>query len=378
MLKLGIVGANGQVGAELCLLLAQREEIELIPICRSRSGSAFLRWHGIPCRHGRVADPADASRLLGDCDIVVNSSLATGSPAEIRRTEGELIHNIFAHSKPSARIIHFSTQSVYGDPRPNRSIRWRTPYGRAKLATEHRVRTEARRTRKAAYLLRLGHVCGRLQGISLTMRQEIRTGSVMLAAQNLSSNCVHTCAIIEAIDQIARGAAPPGTFDLMNTPRWTWREVYEYEARELGSPLRVDYVEPAVLSGKGAVRSQIRRLAGALAGRQLARDLFARLFAHMPERMNARAMAWWYAKRARADIAALNVRSAPADHLFWVENGVRFFPAQVATRDLLHTAAAPFTTAEAAHSWPADLPDAQHIQPSDARCDFEKPSGESC
>ncbi|MGH8211171.1 MAG: NAD(P)H-binding protein, partial [Steroidobacteraceae bacterium] len=87
MLKVGIVGANGQVGAELCLLLAARKDIELIAICRSRSGSAFLRWHGIACRHGRVADQADAARLLSDCDIVVNSSLASGTPAEIRRIE---------------------------------------------------------------------------------------------------------------------------------------------------------------------------------------------------------------------------------------------------------------------------------------------------
>jgi nucleoside-diphosphate-sugar epimerase len=378
MLRLGVVGANGQVGAELCLLLAQHEEIELIPICRSRSGSAFLRWHGIACRHGRVADPADASRLLGDCDMVVNSSLATGSPADIRRTEDRIIHHIFARSKASAKIVHFSTQSVYGDPRPNRRIRWRNPYGRAKLATERQVRREAGRTRKPAYVLRLGHVCGRLQGISLAIRQEIREGTVVLPVQDRSSNCIHACAIAGAIDQIIRGAAPPGTFDLMNTPRWTWREVYEYEARELDSPLRVEYAESAVVSDKRAAFSRITRLLGTLAAHQLVRDLSARVFAHMPQRLNARAMAWWYAKRARGEIAALSARAAPADHLFWVENGVRFFPSETATRDLLRAASAPSRTADAAHSWPADLPDAQRVQPSDAQCDFDKPSGESC
>src|SRR5256885_3842640 len=50
------------------------------------------------------------------------------------------------------RSIHFSTQSVYGDPRPNRWIRWRNPYGHAKLASERAVRLEARSTEKPAYI----------------------------------------------------------------------------------------------------------------------------------------------------------------------------------------------------------------------------------
>src|ERR1700727_1064888 len=120
MIKLGMDGGNGQVGAELCLLLAARKDITLVPICRNRSGSAFLRWQGIACRHGKVVDSTDASRMLGDCDIVVNSSLASGTPAEIREIEHRVIRNIFTFSKKGAAVIHFSTQSVYGDPRPNR------------------------------------------------------------------------------------------------------------------------------------------------------------------------------------------------------------------------------------------------------------------
>ena len=208
---------------------AQRKDIELVPICRSRSGSAFLRWHGIACRHGRVADPADAPRLLGDCDVVVNSSLATGSPAEIRRTENRIVHNIFVHSKPSATLIHFSTMAVYGDPRPDRSIRWRNPYGRAKLATERQSAPRGPQYPETGVCAAPRTRLRPAAGISSTIRQEIREGTVTLPAQNRSSNCVHTCAIAGAIDQIVRGEAPPGTFDLMNTPRWTWREMYEFE-----------------------------------------------------------------------------------------------------------------------------------------------------
>jgi nucleoside-diphosphate-sugar epimerase len=360
MLKLGIVGANGQVGAELCLLLAERRDIELIPICRNRRGSAFLRWQDIACRHGSVADPADGARLLGDCDVVVNSSLATGTPAEIRRIEGRIIQSVFSHSKYSATIIHFSTQSVYGDPRPNRWVRWRNPYGHAKLASEREVRLEAHRTEKPAYILRLGHVCGALQEISNTIRENIRARTVVLPARNCSSNTVYTAAIIGAINQIIRGAARPGTYDLMNTPRWTWREVYEYEANVCQMPLATQIVESPT-SRKSTIIAPAVRMAEAFAAAQPVRDLVAKILPYVSNSMNGRAMAWWYARRARTEIAALSVTREPPEHLSWVENGANFFPAETATIDLLRSISPRCAVVNGMNSWPADLPDADSI-----------------
>jgi nucleoside-diphosphate-sugar epimerase len=361
MIRLGLIGANGQVGGELCLMLASRKDLELVPICRNRSGSAFLRWQGIACRHGRVADPADAARLLGDCDIVINSSLATGAPAHIRRIEAQIIQSIFRYSKDSATIVHFSTQSVYGDPRPDRMVRWRNPYGRAKLATERQVRLRSRSTRKPAFILRLGHVCGSLQEISNTIRADIRARSVHLPAENRSSNTVYTAAIIGAVDQIIAARARPGTYDLMNTPRWTWREVYEFEAAACALPLMPRVIDPTAYSRRSAIVAPARRMIGHLTSAQPVRDLFAKLFAYAPESMNARAMAWWYAKRARMEIAALSQPSEPPEHLSWIENGANFFPAETATIDLLRAAATMRGPQDRAASWPADLPDARFV-----------------
>ena len=358
MLKLGMVGANGQVGAELCLLLAGRKDIELVAICRNRSGSSFLRWRGVACRHGRVADPTDAARLLSDCDVVVNSSLASGTPVEIRRIEAQIIKNIFEYSKAAATIIHFSTQSVYGDPRPGRWIRWRNPYGRAKLATERRVRVESRRAKKPAHIFRLGHVCGSLQEISNTIRTDVRTRTVFLPVQNCSSNTVYTAAIIGAIEQIVAGKSQPGTYDLMNTPRWNWLDVYEYEAGLCNVPLEARLVESVSDSRKFAIIAPALRMAGELAATQTFRDLFAKVFAHMPGSMNVRAMAWWYAKRAKLQIAALNHSQAIPEHLSWVENGKYFFPADTPTIDLLRSLSQRQQASDACGSWPVDLPDA--------------------
>jgi nucleoside-diphosphate-sugar epimerase len=362
MTRVAVIGANGQVGAELCLLLAARPDIDLVPVCRNRSGSAFLRWQGIRCRHGRVGDPLDAPRLLADCDIIVNSSLASGTPAQIRRVEDAIVRNMFAHSNAGAAIIHFSTQSVYGDARDRRWIRWRNPYGRVKLATERRVRSESRRRRKPAYILRLGHVCGMLQEISNSIRTEIRAASVLLPSRDCSSNTVYTAAIAGAIDQIIRKAARAGTYDLMNTPRWSWREVYEYEARVCGMPFAPKLAAAAHRPGMGsAALEALIRFAASLAAARPIRDAAAKSFAHFPDSMNAGALAWWYARRARTEIAALSDDSRPADHLTWVANGVNFFPADMPTIALLQAAQAAMpcgSDSPARPPWPGDLPDA--------------------
>jgi nucleoside-diphosphate-sugar epimerase len=355
MFKVALIGANGQVGAELAQLLAAEKEISLVPICRNRSGSAFLRWRGIACRHGQIAEAADAARLIGDCDVIVNCALATGTPAQIRRTEDRIVSSLFEYSPPAARIIHFSTQSVYGDPAPGRIIRWRNPYGRAKLATERCVRRAAAKSRKPWTILRLGHVCGALQEISNMIRTQIRTDTALLPPEDCSSNTVYTVAIVDALLRIMRTQVGSGTYDLMNTPRWTWREVYAYEARTLG----LDWRPPGATAKFSAVQSRSFRLIASFASRlaqvQWLRELFSKLFVYLPEASNARAMAWWYKKRAAAEIVALVMPVAAPEHLSWVENGRHFFPAGSSTAELLERSIESLSGRGTA--WPEDLPD---------------------
>jgi nucleoside-diphosphate-sugar epimerase len=353
-----MVGANGQVGAELCLILRNHRGIDVVPICRNVGGSAFLRSQGMACRHGLTTDPQEAAALLGDCDVVVNTALATGTPLQINRTEQSLIRNSLTYSLKGSPLIYLSTQNVHGDPRPGVRIHWRSAYGRTKLRSEHFVRKTARPLNRDFYILRLGHVCGELQNITHLLRQRICSGSVALPERDRISNTVYTATIVDAILKIIAGREKPGVYDLMNRPEWTWSQVYEYEATHCNRELNIDRVpefaqaESIVARLRRTSRRAVRSVAGIHAGRQLA----LRVMAHLPATYNDRVQADWFRVRAQAQIQELLQRPTVDEGYLWRPLGRVFLHSLENTTDLLDNPDFHIRASDPHRAWPSDLP----------------------
>jgi nucleoside-diphosphate-sugar epimerase len=361
MTKIAVLGANGQVGAELCLILANHRDVEVVPVCRNRAGSAFLRYHGLRCRHGLPADPAQAAALLGDCDVVVHSALASGSPWQIRAGERSLITNCLRYSKANARIIYFSTMSVYGAYQPGDWLRWRGAYGKTKLRSERLLRTASKRQGKETYILRLGHVCGPLQNIVREIRQSIRRGEVVLTSPEGPSHTVYTCTIADAVLKIAAGKERPGTYDLLNWPEWTWSEVYAYEAQQCGVPLRVTFVPqqaPRRFRPLRLLGAPLRGVVRAARNNERVKQMILTLLAHAPRALNERAQATWYRNRAQAEIRALCPPPTPSRGIDWADEAKVYLAHLAPTRDLLNDPAFRIPPRRPESAWPADLPHA--------------------
>ena len=47
MITIGIIGANGQVGTEVCLFLSQMDDVRVVPICRTDRPFLILRGMGL-------------------------------------------------------------------------------------------------------------------------------------------------------------------------------------------------------------------------------------------------------------------------------------------------------------------------------------------
>ncbi len=233
MKRFVVVGANGQVASEVAILLHGHPGLEVVPISRTRNGSAFLRSRGIPVFHGSITDAATARRALAGADIVANFALASGLGRAAVDVNHAIIDSTIEHSEPAARVVFFSTLAVHGNF-DAAGVRSRSAYGDLKLRNERHFERSIARSGREGLILRLGHVCGDEQNISHMIRKEVEAGEVVLSDPDRASNTTHVVAIAEALLAIAEGrASTSGRYDCVNEPSWTWREVYEYEAANL-------------------------------------------------------------------------------------------------------------------------------------------------
>jgi nucleoside-diphosphate-sugar epimerase len=353
-MRIAIVGAGGQVGAEVVLMLANAGGLELRPIVRTRAGSAFLRYRGVPVLHAGITDKASAQRCLAGCTLVVNFALAGGTPSESRRVNEAIIRATFEYSDPSATVLFLSTLAVHGTF-DGRGRAHRTAYGDLKLNNERLVQSLAQRRQQAAYILRLGHVAGVYQGLTQLCRTEIMSPPIVMPDADRASNVVHTATIADAILAISNAkSGPPGLYDLVNVPQWTWREVYEREASELGAKLPLD-IHRSVRNPAG---TRWRRLVRGIVGRgkgKNARDALSRMMHLLPTSLEKRVRAEYYVDRARSEIAALTRPSEPRNSAtLWPELNVQTLPGLRLTKEILDTDT--FSTVDHGRiRWPADL-----------------------
>jgi nucleoside-diphosphate-sugar epimerase len=306
MKRVAILGANGQVGSEISLRLRGVDGIEVVPIARNASGSAFLRLNGMECRHGRISDPAEAHSLIGDCDVVVNFALSnTGIPSIDRDINRHIVRSVVKAAKPDAPIVFASTIMVYA---PGMKFWLPDSYGLEKLIAEKMFRRLCHASHHPAFVFRLGHVMGDLQNITRKIRHEIRIGKVALPHEGRrASNTVFTAAIVEGIVQITQGAARPGTYDLITFPQWSWLDVYRHYAAELGLPLQLappDQIRGAK-SGSSGVGGPVRRFLSYLARNHAVTERLTFLLAFLPRGVNQRMYLRYLQTRALTEINAL-------------------------------------------------------------------------
>jgi nucleoside-diphosphate-sugar epimerase len=233
-LRIAVIGANGQVGAETCLFLKQCQEIDVIPISRSLYGSSLLRRCGLECRHGSVDSQEGASQLLGDCDMVVNFALPKGSTTKVRAATRHLINSTMACAPRVRRYVYMSTMSIY---RLNRRDPLFRTYGALKRYAEKLTLRAGKRAGKSIFILRLGQVHGELQNVSRSFLRQMRGEEALVTAG--PSNTVFVYSVAEAIRQIASGIITPGTYTLVSNPPWSWAEIHGYYAKRCGIVPRV-------------------------------------------------------------------------------------------------------------------------------------------
>lgn len=235
--RIAIIGANGRVGSELAVRLRDISGLEVIGICRSPAGSAFLRMAGVTCVHGSIQDADVARQLLANADVVVNLAYRWPHDRATRIANRSIVANASAYAPSGSHVVHASTVMVHALDLP---VRLPDAYGTEKLLNERVARREASSRDIGLTVLRIGHMLGSLQPQSAAVSAALARQSVPLKNEGRhNSNTVFVASLAAAIHRAALRELPVGTFDLVSAPQWTWREVFQHYADQHGVILRV-------------------------------------------------------------------------------------------------------------------------------------------
>jgi dTDP-4-dehydrorhamnose reductase len=232
-MKIAVIGANGNVGTELCFLLKEKDEV--VPIVRNRMGSIFLQHHGLKCRIADISIDDDAQKTLHDVDVVVIAAWVadrfSGSQNQTSKAINEkLIKNSVRFSTKNSTIIYLSTIRAFAhkvDPKTSRF--WPPRYDKEKQHLERVLVSECQREKKKGVAFRCGHVFGEHQPSTKAMKKLLsgRKKLVIQANSDWKSNIVHIVTLNNAIFRCIQPDVKPGVYSIVNNPQWTWKEVYE-------------------------------------------------------------------------------------------------------------------------------------------------------
>lgn len=311
-LKIGIIGANGQVGAEVCLFLDEAGEVDVVPICRTEYGSTVLRRLGLRCWHGDAATSDELNALLSSCDLVADFSLPRGSPEELVSSTETRLKAVIPRINQEAQFVFVSTMAVFhlNPHKPRFSI-----YGYTKRSAERLACRLGKRHRRAVSVLRLAQVHGVNQSCSKALLSSVCSAPVALPP--LPSHTVFTYTVADALIKLARGAEKPGTYTLTSVPPWSWREVHEFYCREAGVAIPEMREERTSAPRRTNIWSRARRWLFERAYRQ--REFLETLISNLSPNIATRMRALYYLARAREEVGFLSSGNAARPYAQWRE-----------------------------------------------------------
>ncbi len=231
MMRIGILGANGQVGTEVCLLLKHLPNVEVVGICRRRHSGATLRHLGVACRVWDSSNDENSDQVFSDLDLIADFTLPAGTVKQCVATHEKIMQKSLAAANASIPYVYISSLMALGISDRRRYFRnyWiaGTTYGTIKRRAESMALRIGRQQQHPVYILRLGQVHGILQPVTLGLKRQIET-SPKYRVPSGPSFTVFCYTIAEALANICAGRELPGRYTAVSNPAWSWKEFLAY------------------------------------------------------------------------------------------------------------------------------------------------------
>lgn len=281
--SVAIVGANGQVGMELSVLLREAG-YTVYPVVRNEIAAATFDAHGFAYRIGEITSEEDAPELLRGVDTVVVAAFAPWfggpEPKAARRINEAIVQNSLEYSPAESSIVYFSSNVAYGSDIGLSNWHW---YGITKRRLESIVEDHCDDANRPWYNLRLGLVHGPNQGFTRQFvgALENRERVYFPVEPDRPANVVHTVTVAETIARCIRREPDSGLYSVVNQPQWTWSDLASQYVPETNT-----FFRPGLNGGDGDT-SLFRNLLGrVLPSLDDRREVLMSLLPYLPSRVS--------------------------------------------------------------------------------------------
>lgn len=229
--------------------MSMMPDVEVVPICRTEIGSAFLRRVGLPVKHASTADPEGLKEALEGCDLVADFSLPVGGVSEVRDMMADIIPTITRSAPEKVPFVYLSSVTAFGLKDFREPLKFhrfsKNKYGSCKRVGEKIALQAADETNRPGYVLRVGVVHGELQMVTRKTQQDIRTaGSTLTCIPDSESYAVFAITIAQGLIAIANGLEEPGTYTMLPNPGVNWKDMHEWYSRRVGVEPNIKLLAP--------------------------------------------------------------------------------------------------------------------------------------
>jgi predicted dehydrogenase/nucleoside-diphosphate-sugar epimerase len=269
-----VTGASGFIGSRVAELLRLRDQCDVRAAVHNPGNASRLARLDIEMVQADLSNPADAERLVRDCDSVIHCAIGTNW-AEPHKIASVTVGGTqrLAEAALSAgikRFVHVSTMSVYGDDGLLTGVLdENTPvspvsgsvYGKTKADAERLV-LELSKRGLPGVVFRPARVYGPFSNIFITRPlQAIAAGNFQwLGSPDVPADMVYVDNVAQALIAATRAEASSvigQAFNIGDGDTSTWREFYQYFASHLGLDLSKVTIKPlskeANVSGLGCL-----------------------------------------------------------------------------------------------------------------------------
>ncbi len=247
MVRIGLIGANGQVGAEVALFLSSIPEVDLTCFVRSSYSTVLFRRasiRNVVVNLGRGEKTSELSAF----DLIADFSYPAGALPDFRQRISTHVSSVILNLSPKCKYAHMSSLMAFGMPAECHSLKNyripRTTYAVVKRRTERAVFSESARFGISAYCIRLGEVHGVLQSVSNQLQLQLGNSQIHVAGgRDEPSIVVFASSIAHALINIAKGEVLPGLYSLTSHPQWSLHELYAFYQSSIPTHSDVRYLE---------------------------------------------------------------------------------------------------------------------------------------